>query len=591
MSNDTKSRELEEPVNLRPPPQTAFVPANRSSLNSVLIGIVAILPHEFAATCQILGCNQTVVGSGGSGTQTYRLGVVWQPSKNRGIHVAVVQAISAGLTDAAVLATDLLHHCPNLREIIVCGIAGAIPNPTNSDDHVRIGDIVVSGLDGVQQYDFGKQYPKRFEVRGSPFRPSATLLRSARTLQSDEEKGARPWDNYIDIGVATLGEGYARPPAETDLLCEPNFQTPLGSLTRILVWLKQAFGNGRAKYKAIPHPCDPNRESNPGRPRVFHGLILSANKVLADQIVREDLREEFRTARAVEMEAAGIAHATHQAQIGYFVVRGTSDYCNGDKNNRWQRYAALIAAAYTRALIEATNPAVFAGQPKVLAIAVPATAPELAPQTEDVSVDAEHHARRDIGALHIEPDAVVGADGKLVLSKPVFTVASAVDAPPVGKVHAESVLPTIQFAGYNVLSLPATPVILTGSNVLATGSDDLQRAPNEGRPSETVTGVDDDAGKHLLEDQLLISEGERRIAEITKLVDVWEYESAYALAGPLSDWVQIHEQRLPPKLRFELYSQLARIEAIHLRGQKDRGEPYDPTKARFFLAKAKHVSE
>ena len=39
-------------------------------------------------------------------------------------------------------------------------------------------------------------------------------------------------------------------------------------------------------------------------------------------------------------------------KLGYLVVRGICDYCDSHKNDDWQQYAAVVAAAYTRALIE-----------------------------------------------------------------------------------------------------------------------------------------------------------------------------------------------------------------------------------------------
>ena len=59
----------------------------------------------------------------------------------------------------------------------MCGIAGGIPHPAKLDDHVRLGDIVVSGIKGVVQYDFIKRTVKKKrtdvpeEVRAAPDRP------------------------------------------------------------------------------------------------------------------------------------------------------------------------------------------------------------------------------------------------------------------------------------------------------------------------------------------------------------------------------------------------------------------------------------
>ncbi|HMB04627.1 MAG TPA: hypothetical protein VKP69_12915, partial [Isosphaeraceae bacterium] len=94
---------------------------------------------------------------------------------------------------------------------------------------------------------------------------------------------------------------------------------------------------------------DPGRR--PGQPRVFLGPIASANTLLRDPALRDALRDRFG-ARAVEMEGSGIADATWNAEVGYLVVRGICDYCDANKNDVWQRYAAMAAAGYVRALLE-----------------------------------------------------------------------------------------------------------------------------------------------------------------------------------------------------------------------------------------------
>ena len=55
---------------------------------------------------------------------------------------------------------------------------------------------------------------------------------------------------------------------------------------------------------------------------------------------------------AIEMEGSGIADATWNDSVGYLVVRGICDYCDSNKNDLWQGYAAVVAATYTRALLE-----------------------------------------------------------------------------------------------------------------------------------------------------------------------------------------------------------------------------------------------
>ncbi|MGA9189461.1 MAG: phosphorylase, partial [Methanosarcina sp.] len=100
--------------------------------------------------------------------------------------------------------------------------------------------------------------------------------------------------------------------------------------------------------EAIPHPKDPKRIKD--QPRVFTGPIASANILQKDPNARDKLREKFKV-KAIEMEASGIADATWNHEAGYLVVRGICDYCDSHKNDDWQQYAAVVAAAYTRALI------------------------------------------------------------------------------------------------------------------------------------------------------------------------------------------------------------------------------------------------
>ena len=55
------------------------------------------------------------------------------------------------------------------------------------------------------------------------------------------------------------------------------------------------------------HPRDPKRRDD--QPRVFLGPIASANTLLKDAALRDLLRDIFGV-RAIEVEGAGIAHAT-----------------------------------------------------------------------------------------------------------------------------------------------------------------------------------------------------------------------------------------------------------------------------------------
>lgn len=92
-------------------------------------------------------------------------------------------------------------------------------------------------------------------------------------------------------------------------------------------------------------------------PRVFYSPIASANVVRGNYKKRDKLRDKFKV-KAVEMQGSGVADATWEyEQAGYLVVRGVCDYCDDRTKSRQtdarKPYAAVVAAAYVRALLQA----------------------------------------------------------------------------------------------------------------------------------------------------------------------------------------------------------------------------------------------
>lgn len=287
------------------------------------IGIVTALPIEYAAVTAVLsatGERVTVAGKG-AGREYWTTSV---PSTRSGNHTVVVALAEMGNNAAAIRASQMLEHFPSVESIIMTGIAAGIPHPDKVEDHVRLGDIVVSNKKGVIQYDFDKETQDGKEVRCSPVPPSAGLLEAARLLEAEREAHRYPWEKFIKIGQRQLK--IKRPPKTTDILTK----------------------SGDAKATVV-HPKDPERHG--AQPRLFFGPIASANKLLKNPQTREFLRDRYGV-KAIEMEGSGIADAAWTHGRGYLVVRGICDYADSLKGDRWQRYAALTAAAFTRCLIE-----------------------------------------------------------------------------------------------------------------------------------------------------------------------------------------------------------------------------------------------
>jgi nucleoside phosphorylase len=129
------------------------------------------------------------------------------------------------------------------------------------------------------------------------------------------------WEDLIERSV-TLLDGAERPPVSAD----PN--------------------HGRRKYG----PDNPYRKG-PNRPHIHVGTIGSANTLLKDEVYRDSLATSHKTI-AYEMEGAGVALAAEALSIQYLIVRGICDYADMSKNNEWQRYSSICAAALGKVILQ-----------------------------------------------------------------------------------------------------------------------------------------------------------------------------------------------------------------------------------------------
>lgn len=298
---------------------------SEASMSVPTIGIITALPKELAAMRAMLENVQKRDMPVNDSQHSYFIGEV-PVSENKRHQVVVALMPDMGNNSASSVASRLLIHFPSVKDIIMVGIAGGIPNVEKPNEHVRLGDVVVSDRNGVVEYDLIKEEIQEIKHRHPPRPPSARLLTAVSLLEADELAGERSWLKHIERAAHLFNT--SRPPKERDILRDfayPNAPMPLD------------------------HPYDPRRTDN--EPRVFLGTIASANTLLKNPVKRDALRDRFGV-KAVEMEGSGVADAAWSEGAGYLVVRGICDYCDPDKTDEWQEYAAVVAAAYTRGLIE-----------------------------------------------------------------------------------------------------------------------------------------------------------------------------------------------------------------------------------------------
>ncbi|MCL1934106.1 MAG: hypothetical protein FWF53_09895 [Candidatus Azobacteroides sp.] len=301
----------------REAPSPIMPPANE---NAITIGIVTALPIEFAAMETMLQNPKLPKEIPVGDPNDYKIGTI---ETKRGKNVSIILAClkEIGTNNASSVTIHMLRTFPEIDEVVLVGIAGGIPCPTDSKNHVRLGDIVCS--DSILQYDNIKEEDDDVKIRSNADKPSALMKGKYNLLESDVYYLDRyPWEDYIDDTISSH-DIFKRPSETNDILEINGIETT--------------------------HPIDKRRRN--GKPRVFMGKIGSANTLLKNETKRDYLRDNFGC-RAIEMESAGVADGTWSCNKSYFVVRGIVDYCNPSKGDIWHGYAALCAAAYTKSLIE-----------------------------------------------------------------------------------------------------------------------------------------------------------------------------------------------------------------------------------------------
>lgn len=282
-------------------------------IQSFKIGIVTAIPIEFSAMMKMF--DEYVEHSFPNDPNDYVIGQINSKDGSKKHSVIATLAKIKGSRSATSVATHLLRSFPYIENVLMVGIAGGVPNVDNPKDHVRLGDIVVLSEDGLFQSD---------NPESAGQLPSAKLIGRVKWLETNRLHNKHPWEDHINRGKDI--EGGKRPSEDTD---------------KLYSWKS-------GEKELIQHPDDDRRK---GMPKIHYGRIATVGEVLRDPDKRDEFRDKYNI-KAIEMESSGIADSTWSLGIGYLVIRGICDYCDPEKSDLWQGYAAVVAASYARVLIE-----------------------------------------------------------------------------------------------------------------------------------------------------------------------------------------------------------------------------------------------
>ncbi|KAL4868300.1 hypothetical protein BDV12DRAFT_169749 [Aspergillus spectabilis] len=289
------------------------------------VGWICALSIEMAAAQAMLDEVHADLPARRFDDNTYILGRI-------GSHNIVITCLPTGrygAISAATVATRMLSTFQSIRFGLMVGIGGGAPSRD-----IRLGDVVIgkptgqSG--GVLQCDVD------FERTSTLNKPPGVLLNALSRIRAHHIiNGNRIPHVLSEMLVAYPLMRNSIMPREPDRLFRAEYEHsgPAGLCSQ----------------------CDeryliarPQRSEN--SPQIHYGPIASATQVVRSGTVRDRLAQRLGNL-CFEMEAAGLMD-----DFPCLVIRGISDYADSHKNDHWQGYAAVTAAAYAKELLSVIPP-------------------------------------------------------------------------------------------------------------------------------------------------------------------------------------------------------------------------------------------
>ncbi|KAI6080966.1 nucleoside phosphorylase domain-containing protein [Hypoxylon rubiginosum] len=263
-----------------------------------------------------------------------------------GKHKVIIASLPRWLnTSASAVIRDMVRSFPNVRIVLMVGVGGGAPSQKHD---IRLGDVVVGfagdGNGGVFQYNYGTIQGKTFTTTGH-LNQSPQAMLTALTALGAQYKGdsyrVQAMINDVLEKHPRLRKGYCRPTTNTDKLYKSTSVHKGGDKESC----ESICGNAESDLVFRSE-----RVGDKDSPAIHYGLIVSANQLMKDALIRDRLAAE-KDVLCFETEAAGLMN-----HFPCLVIRGICGYSDTHKNMLWQGYAAVAAAAYAKHLLSTITP-------------------------------------------------------------------------------------------------------------------------------------------------------------------------------------------------------------------------------------------
>ncbi|KAJ4129028.1 hypothetical protein NW768_007557 [Fusarium equiseti] len=308
------------------------------------VGWICALPKELVAATAILDERHPDLRKPASDINAYTLGSI-------GGHNVALCCLPKGMignVPAATIASHLVTTFPSIKLGLLVGIGGGVPS-----NKVRLGDVVVSTASGpfpgVVKWDSGKAHESgKFERTGSLNNPPKALLTALSKLITQHGLVGSAIPQYLEE-VKERWPRLAAKAMRSESLKDVLFKATYSHVIKPNDEGDEDKDEDEEEQESC-HLCDRSMivKRKPREMLIHYGLIASGDKLIKDAATRNQLNKDLGGhVLCIEMEAAGIMN-----DLPCLVVRGICDYADSHKNKDWQEHAALVAAAFTKELLQ-----------------------------------------------------------------------------------------------------------------------------------------------------------------------------------------------------------------------------------------------
>ncbi|KAK3947022.1 nucleoside phosphorylase domain-containing protein [Pseudoneurospora amorphoporcata] len=233
--------------------------------------------------------------------------------------VVMVVCPRMGIEPAATALANMCRSFPNIKHVLVVGIAGGMPcYGPDLQEQIVLGDVV-----------------KELTIKEHTLHPSAALLTAVNNLRSVYMQVAgSKIPRYLEELRRGLNErsrqAYEDPGAEYDHLFEDSYlHTDRGRFCQGLC--------NATRAKLRKSRCKRAERKN-NQPHIHYSNIDSANTIVRSSAKRNELYARHNII-CLEIEAAGV-----MSDYQGLVIRGVCDYADSHKNKKWRVIDRVISS-------------------------------------------------------------------------------------------------------------------------------------------------------------------------------------------------------------------------------------------------------